>query len=161
MAYPIPIIRAMNGDTSYFKGTPVEDWAEVTTEDGYLVLSVSVVNNHLQCTKVIYTRCPDLLYHQGGITSFSPLHLAAYQETKPSLIKFLISVANRKLYRMTDRFDYTPLQLAITKRRIQAVKLLIDADPDQLSCSTTLLDALRISYGKTDDDISGNGASVF
>lgn len=130
-----PIIRAKNGHTDYFKLTPVEHWMKASEwgEEQYDALSVAIMNHHIHCAKVIYSRCPELLHRPSKTSKFTVLHHAVSRENNPSLIKFIISVADRKLYRMADIWQNTPFTMSIAHNRFHAFQLMAEADPDLLS----------------------------
>ncbi|KAL5713125.1 hypothetical protein ACHQM5_015232 [Ranunculus cassubicifolius] len=127
-----PITRARNGDTNFFKTVPVEYFQHVRAQSQGLVgsvLSISVEENHLFCTKAIIDRCPSLLTQIGVI-----FHFAA-ERGVPQIVKVLIdaNVDNDekiRLFMIKDGEGYRPLQVAVKYLQFEAFKLLLEAFPD-------------------------------
>ncbi|KAF9600810.1 hypothetical protein IFM89_012549, partial [Coptis chinensis] len=132
--------RASSGDADYFKVVPMDVLINTTDEHGESLLAVATFGYHLDCCKEIFKRCPSLLYHQSYIGN-TVLHHSAYNGVV-KLIKFFISagaetdiergervVPNKKLLMMVNKSMETALHIAVIKNNLEAVHLLIEADP--------------------------------
>ncbi|PIA27421.1 hypothetical protein AQUCO_07800038v1 [Aquilegia coerulea] len=148
-------------------------------ENGDTILFKAVQENHLLLCKEIYKRCPSLIYHQskGGRTA---LHDAAWRG-EPKMLKFLITagaksyneeeeediergagekVPQKMLLSMVDEQGDTALHRAVLNHKLEAVKLLIEADKDieyttNTSGETPLMIAIREGQSKENKRDSG------
>ncbi|KAF5207238.1 Ankyrin repeat [Thalictrum thalictroides] len=164
-----------------FKGIESEILLNSRDNNGDTILFKAAQENHLFLCKEIYERCPSLIYHkgEGGRTA---LHHAAVRG-EPEMLKFLID-AGAKSYNEDDEEDIesgggeklhpkmlltmvgeqgdTALHKAVLSHKLEAVRLLVDADPDfeyssNISGDTPLMIAIReaqLNENKYDTGVS-------
>ncbi|XP_065637340.1 uncharacterized protein LOC112032093 [Quercus suber] len=127
---------ASSGDLSFFERfANSETLADVTTEKS-TVLHVAVQCNHLQVAQKIVELCPSLL-DQKNSKGNTPLHVAA-RVGSHSVVKFLVEhtksldveAGGHKILRMVNLVKDTALHLAVRYDKYEAVKELINGDPE-------------------------------
>ncbi|PIA27410.1 hypothetical protein AQUCO_07800033v1 [Aquilegia coerulea] len=144
------IDRARRGDVEFFKKAPLDVLLNARDGEDDTVLSVAVKGYHLECCEVICNRCPSLLYHQTRPYGYTPLHHAAYRG-KVEIVKLIISACvkadleyqqdierqggdkahPRKTLTLRDTYyGENAMHKSTHNNQLEAVKLLIEADPD-------------------------------
>ncbi|PIA27418.1 hypothetical protein AQUCO_07800035v1 [Aquilegia coerulea] len=144
------IDRARRGDLEFFKNAPLDVLLNARDGNDDSVLSHAVYSNHLDCCEVICKRCPSLLYQQTRPKGHTPLHHAAYSGNLP-ILKLLISTCakadleyqqdiegkggdkthpRKTLTLRTNDYGDNAMHKATHGSQPEAVKLLIEADPD-------------------------------
>ncbi|KAF5203688.1 hypothetical protein FRX31_006725 [Thalictrum thalictroides] len=135
-----PFYNVRIGNVDYFKEVSLEVLLNSRDESGNSLLSKAVLQNDLNCVKVIYERRPSLLYCESTEHGYTALHHATFQSTRDKLeiLKFLINAdaesqgrgAKKRLTRMRDIYGHAALMIAVKYNKPEAVKLLYAADPD-------------------------------
>ncbi|KAL5716155.1 hypothetical protein ACHQM5_017884 [Ranunculus cassubicifolius] len=130
-----PFQHAQRGDVDYFQSLEMDVLENSRDDKGNSVLSLAAQYGQLSCCRVIYRRCPQLLYERNnqGIT---PLHHAAYNG-RNDIIKFLlikieggvVETVDEELLMMTNHSKETALHYAVQKEGLlESAKLLTEAD---------------------------------
>ncbi|PIA45202.1 hypothetical protein AQUCO_01700619v1 [Aquilegia coerulea] len=166
----------LEAESDFMKGVELDVLINSKDENGDSILSKAAKDNHLYMCEEIYERCPLLLFYQNK-DGYTALHHAAWRG-EPNIVKFLTSVGaktdfenkediesgggennpNKKLLSMVDERGETALHRAVLNHKLEAVKLLIEADPKLEYYANNLGDtpyliAMReaLSHGNTSD----------
>ncbi|KAF5190466.1 hypothetical protein FRX31_019946, partial [Thalictrum thalictroides] len=132
-----PFYNVQIGNVEFFKDVSLEVLINSRDEKDDSLFSKAVMCNDLNCAKVIYERCPSLLYCETYKDGWNALHHAAARG-KPDIVKFLINAdvesrrrgAKKRLTRMLDSYGNAAMYLAVANNKQEAVKMLNAADPD-------------------------------
>ncbi|KAF5196345.1 Ankyrin repeat-containing protein [Thalictrum thalictroides] len=144
------IDRARNGDLEFFQNTPLDVLMNVRDNEDDCILSMLVKGYFLECCEVICRRCPSLIYHQTRAYKTAAIHHAAYRGDV-EIMKLIISVCLKadweyqqgiesqggdkahplKTFTMRDIYGENAMHKCTHQKKIEAVKLLIEADPDK------------------------------
>ncbi|PIA27420.1 hypothetical protein AQUCO_07800037v1 [Aquilegia coerulea] len=169
----------IEANPDFLKDIDLEVLLNSRDENGDTILFKGVQENHLILCKEIYKRCPSLIYHQSkdGRTA---LHDAAWTG-EAKMLKFLITagaksyneeeeediergagekVPQKMLLSMVDEQGDTALHKAVLNHKLEAVKLLIEADNDfeyatNNSGETPLMIAIREAQSNENKRDSG------
>lgn len=130
---PTPSENAKKGNVKYFEEVEVDiiqNYRDKKNGDSVLSL-VASSRGKLNCCKVIYKRCPQLLYEVND-NHCSVLHEAASSGRDDNVEFFLTAEGggyNSRLLKMLDKPQNNALHYAVIDGHLQSAKLLLRADP--------------------------------
>ncbi|PIA27422.1 hypothetical protein AQUCO_07800039v1 [Aquilegia coerulea] len=143
------INHARMGDLDFFKEAALDVLLNARDENDDTVLSAVIFKNRLDCCDVICERCPLLVFHQTRTHGCTALHHAAFRG-RLEMMKLIISAGVKadleyeqdiesqrvhkvhpmKTLTLRDHNGDSVLHKPVYNYKPEAVKLLIEADPD-------------------------------